>query len=250
MTLFSVTQPVARFGGAVWSPAPAPRPRPDPYPCFYARRYARHGQGHDAGGGGGTRLPTNPGQHVPPVSEAGPDLVRKAGGLHKFIAWDGAMLTDSGGFQVFSLEELRKITEEGVKFKSHLDGTEHFFSPERSIEVQHGLGADVIMAFDECPPYPCTEELTRAATERTHRWLERCQVYHDAQGTGQVSCSGSRRAGSYEGPAGGERPVCRRRGTRRASRWGACRWGSRPSMMQAAVGWSLPHFCLRTSRAI
>src|SRR6185312_2573165 len=80
----------------------------------------------------------------------GHERVRTAGGLHRFIAWDGAMLTDSGGYQVFSLEDLRKITDDGVTFKSHLDGSMQFFSPERSIEVQHALGADIIMAFDEC----------------------------------------------------------------------------------------------------
>ena len=127
----------------------------------------------------------------------GHELIRKAGGLHKFIGWDGAMLTDSGGFQVFSLEELRKITEEGVKFKSHLDGSEHFFSPERSIEVQHALGADIIMAFDECPPYPCSEQATRQATERTHRWLERCTAYHAAQDTPQ-HLFGIAQGGVYE----------------------------------------------------
>jgi queuine tRNA-ribosyltransferase len=115
----------------------------------------------------------------------GHELIRRAGGLPKFIAWDGAMLTDSGGFQVFSLQDLRKITEDGAAFKSHLDGTEHFFSPERSLEVQHALGADIVMAFDECPPYPSTHALTSDATERTHRWLVRCKEYHDAQHTDQ-----------------------------------------------------------------
>ena len=179
-------------------------------------------------------------QHLPSVSAARPvNSCKQAGGLHKFIAWDGAMLTDSGGFQVFSLEELRKITEEGVKFKSHLDGSEHFFSPERSIEVQHGLGADIIMAFDECPPYPCTEELTRAATERTHRWLERCEptTTHKERGS---SCSGSRR--------GGRTSTC---GPRAPSSWprmdtpgiavGGVSVGEPPEMMQEAVGWSIPH---------
>ena len=84
----------------------------------------------------------------------GHELVREAGGLHRFMNWDGAILTDSGGFQVFSLGDLRKISEEGVKFRSHIDGSSHFFTPEKSIEVQNALGSDIIMAFDECAPYP------------------------------------------------------------------------------------------------
>ena len=127
----------------------------------------------------------------------GHELVRRAGGLHKFIAWDGAMLTDSGGFQVFSLQDLRKITEDGVAFKSHLDGGEHFFSPERSIEVQHALGSDIVMAFDECPPYPSTYDATRDATHRTHRWLERCVAYHKEAGTNQL-LFGIAQGGTYE----------------------------------------------------
>ena len=98
---------------------------------------------------------------------------------------------------MFSLEELRKITEDGVMFQSYLDGSKHFFSPERSLEVQHSLGADIIMAFDECPPFPCTEEATRGATERTHRWLERCVSYHASQGTNQL-LFGIAQGGTYE----------------------------------------------------
>jgi queuine tRNA-ribosyltransferase len=116
----------------------------------------------------------------------GHELVRRAGGLHKFISWDGAMLTDSGGFQVFSLEDLRSISEDGVLFKSHLDGTQHLFTPERSIEIQHSLGADIIMAFDECPPYPAEQSAVAAATDRTHRWLERCVTYHKDSGSQQL----------------------------------------------------------------
>jgi queuine tRNA-ribosyltransferase len=127
----------------------------------------------------------------------GHELIRRAGGLHKFIAWDGAMLTDSGGYQVFSLQDLRKITDAGVKFKSHLDGSEHVFSPERSIEVQHALGSDIVMAFDECPPYPSTYDATRDATERTHRWLERCVAYHKEQNTNQL-LFGIAQGGTYE----------------------------------------------------
>jgi queuine tRNA-ribosyltransferase len=105
----------------------------------------------------------------------GEALIRRAGGLHRFIGWDGALLTDSGGFQVFSLAGLRKITEEGVAFKSYLDGSAHFFSPEVVIDIEWALGADIIMAFDECPPYPCPLEEARRSMERTHRWERRCR---------------------------------------------------------------------------
>ena len=169
----------------------------------------------------------------------GPDLVQSAGGLHRFISWDGAMLTDSGGFQVFSLEELRKISEDGVKFKSHLDGSEHFFSPERSIAVQHALGADVIMAFDECPPFPCTEEATRAATERTHRWLTRCANYHAAQDTRQL-LFGIAQGGTYENLRVESAQFVAAMDTPGIA-VGGVSVGESPEQMQEAVGWSVPH---------
>jgi queuine tRNA-ribosyltransferase len=109
----------------------------------------------------------------------GEDIIKEAGGLHKFMAWKKPMLTDSGGFQVFSLSKIRKITEEGVTFKSPLDGRMIHISPEKSIQIQNALGADVIMAFDECPPYPATREEVVAATDRTYRWLERCFAAHE-----------------------------------------------------------------------
>ena len=108
----------------------------------------------------------------------GADLVEKAGGLHKFMNWNHPILTDSGGFQVFSLSKLNKITEDGVEFKSHLDGSTHFFSPEKSIEIQNKLGADIIMAFDECSDYGVSYEYARKAMDRTHKWLDRCYKYH------------------------------------------------------------------------
>lgn len=104
----------------------------------------------------------------------GSDVVAELGGLHGFMNWNRAILTDSGGFQVFSLGATNVIDEDGVTFRSHLDGTLHRFTPERAIAIQEQLGADVIMAFDECAPYPTTVEYARAAMERTHRWLERC----------------------------------------------------------------------------
>ncbi len=103
----------------------------------------------------------------------GAELVRKAGGLHRFMNWTHGILTDSGGFQVFSLGELRKITEDGVNFRSHIDGSEKFLSPEISIETQAALGSDIAMAFDECIPYPADYDYAKASTERTHRWAER-----------------------------------------------------------------------------
>ncbi len=108
----------------------------------------------------------------------GADIVAKAGGLHKFMNWDGPILTDSGGFQVFSLAERRKITEEGVSFKNHLNGDQLFFSPEVAIDIQEKLGADIIMSFDECIPYPSDYEYTKKSTERTLRWAKRGQVAH------------------------------------------------------------------------
>ncbi|MBD2313827.1 tRNA guanosine(34) transglycosylase Tgt [Desertifilum sp. FACHB-1129] len=110
--------------------------------------------------------------------QPGESLVAKAGGLHQFMRWDGPMLTDSGGFQVFSLSQLRTITDKGVTFRSPRDGRMIEITPERSIQIQNQLGADVIMAFDECPPYPATREEVEAATQRTYRWLERCIQAH------------------------------------------------------------------------
>jgi len=102
------------------------------------------------------------------------DILEKAGGLHKFMNWDRNILTDSGGYQVYSLSANRKIKEEGVKFKSHIDGSYHFFSPENVMEIQRTIGADIIMAFDECTPYPCDYRYAKRSMHMTHRWLDRC----------------------------------------------------------------------------
>lgn len=111
--------------------------------------------------------------------QPGESIVQQAGGLHRFMNWQGPILTDSGGFQVFSLSEMRSITDHGVTFRSPKDGQFIHLTPERSIEIQNALGADVIMAFDECPPYPASREAVQKATERTYRWLERCiQAHH------------------------------------------------------------------------
>ena len=110
----------------------------------------------------------------------GEDLIREAGGLHRFMAWDRPILTDSGGFQVFSLAGIRKIREEGVAFQSHLDGSRRFISPEGSMDIQHALGSDIMMAFDVCTAYPCDHDTARDAMDRTHRWAERCKAHHEA----------------------------------------------------------------------
>ncbi len=109
----------------------------------------------------------------------GVETVRRMGGLHRFMSWDRAILTDSGGFQVFSLTDLRKVSEEGVAFRSHLDGSSHFLSPEKAMEVQIGLGADIIMAFDECTEYPADAARARASMELTVRWGARCKNYFE-----------------------------------------------------------------------
>jgi queuine tRNA-ribosyltransferase len=104
----------------------------------------------------------------------GLDIIGSAGGIHKFIQWERPVLTDSGGYQVYSLASIRKLTGEGVKFQSHIDGSTHLFSPEKVIEIQRTIGADIIMAFDECTPYPCTLDYAGNSMEITHRWLGRC----------------------------------------------------------------------------
>lgn len=104
----------------------------------------------------------------------GTSVLQKAGGLHRFIHWQKPMLTDSGGYQVYSLSGMRKLTEEGVKFQSHIDGSYHIFTPENVMDIQRQIGADIIMAFDECTPYPCSYDYARKSMHLTHRWLDRC----------------------------------------------------------------------------
>ena len=138
----------------------------------------------------------------------GVETVRRFGGLHGFMAWPRAILTDSGGFQVFSLNELRKVSEEGVTFRSHLDGSSHFFSPESAMAAQIGLGADIIMAFDECTEYPADAARTKASMELTLRWAERSKKYFEEHkhevpwggrahvGTAALGCPSGRRPDS------------------------------------------------------
>jgi len=113
----------------------------------------------------------------------GSEIIRRLGGLHKFMSWDGPILTDSGGYQVFSLSELRKVTPQGVRFKSHLDGSEHEFTPETSMMVQRDLGSDLVMVLDDCPKYPVTEDEAARSLEITHGWAERCRRFslHEGQ---------------------------------------------------------------------
>ena len=111
----------------------------------------------------------------------GEKLIQEAGGLHKFMSWNKPILTDSGGFQVFSLAGIRTIKEEGVTFQSHLDGSRHFIGPEESMDIQMALGSDICMAFDVCSPYPCDYDTARVNMDRTHRWAERCKVHHNRE---------------------------------------------------------------------
>src|SRR5216684_4345259 len=127
----------------------------------------------------------------------GHELIRRMGGLHRFMSWPRALLTDSGGFQVFSLNELRKVSEEGVKFRSHLDGSSHFFSPEHSMDVQMALGADIIMAFDECTEYPADRARARQSLELTLRWAKRSQQHFNAHTNGGQSLFGIVQGGMF-----------------------------------------------------
>ncbi len=126
----------------------------------------------------------------------GHKLIEKAGGLHKFMNWDRPILTDSGGFQVFSLGPLRKIREEGVEFRSHLDGSKHFISPEIAVEIQNSLGSDIMMAFDECAPYPADYDYVKNSLERTTRWAKRCKDAH--KNTDQQALFGIIQGGMYK----------------------------------------------------
>ena len=126
----------------------------------------------------------------------GHELIKKAGGLHKFMNWDKPILTDSGGFQVFSLASFRKIEEEGVHFQSHIDGSKHFLSPEKAMEIQNALGADIIMAFDECAPWPAEYDYVKNSMELTLRWLKRCKKAH--KDTGRQALFGIIQGGTYD----------------------------------------------------
>ncbi len=171
----------------------------------------------------------------------GHKLIERAGGLHRYIAWDGSMLTDSGGYQVFSLGALRKITDDGVAFKSYIDGSAHFFTPEFSLEIQHSLGADIIMAFDHCPPYPCSREDTAEATERTYRWAKRCVQYHGEQNRAdRQTLFGICQGGVYEDLRIESAQQIDSLGFKGMA-IGGVSVGEPIEKMRAAVEWSVPH---------
>ncbi len=116
----------------------------------------------------------------------GDELIRNAGGIHGFMSWDRNILTDSGGFQVMSLQKFRKISEEGIEFQSHIDGSYHFFTPERVMDIEHNLGADIIMVLDECAPNPCSQKYAKESAEMSLRWAERCKIKHEKLGGEQA----------------------------------------------------------------
>ena len=164
----------------------------------------------------------------------GVETIRQMGGLHRFMSWDRAILTDSGGFQVFSLNDLRKVNEEGVAFRSHLDGSPHFLSPEKAMEAQIGLGADIIMAFDECTEYPADAQRVRASMELTLRWARRCKNYFEEH-KHEVPWEGSRQPSAFsrqEGPVGSGQ----RAGGSRQSLFGIVQGGMEPELRRESAG--------------
>jgi queuine tRNA-ribosyltransferase len=171
----------------------------------------------------------------------GHERIRRLGGLAKFMSWEGSMLTDSGGFQVFSMNDLNRVTEDGVTFKSHLDGSMHHFTPEHSIDVQHALGADIIMAFDECPAYPATKDVVAAATSRTHRWADRCVAFHHNNGDPESqSLFGICQGGSFEDlRVESAQEIASRPFPGIAI--GGVSVGEPTDLMRQAVAWSVPH---------
>ena len=168
--------------------------RGDPHPGLHAGRDPGDGQVADAGNGPGNRGADHPRQHVSPLSPARPRADEALGGLHRFMNWTRPILTDSGGFQVFSLGALRKITEEGVAFQSHIDGSSHFLTPEKAVEIQEALGSDIIMCFDECTHYPAEFEYAEKSMEMTTRWAARCKAQG---GTPEAALFGIVQGGIY-----------------------------------------------------
>ena len=145
-------------------------------PGVYARGHLCHGQDPDAGGLAGDRRRHHPEQHLSSLSAARGGDYPALGGLHRFMHWDGPILTDSGGYQIFSLAPFRTMSEEGVTFRSHLDGSSHFLTPEAVVGLQEALGVDIMICLDECPGYPAPEAEVRAAADLTLRWAARCQA--------------------------------------------------------------------------
>ena len=156
------------------------------YACLYASGHSGISKSHDAGTGCLYRRPDHPVKHLSSDAQAGPERVERLGGVRKLMGWDGPLLTDSGGFQVMSLGPLRNISEQGVSFKSHLDGSIFDLTPERSTQIQHMLDATITMAFDECTPFPATYDEARASMELSMRWAARSRSAYVARtGYGQ-----------------------------------------------------------------
>lgn len=128
----------------------------------------------------------------------GDEIIKKAGGLHKFMSWDRPVLTDSGGYQVFSLADLRKISKDGVEFQSHIDGARHFFTPERVMDIQHNLGADITMCFDECTPYPCEKDYARRSMELSLSWADKCKEQFKKNNSNEQSLFGIIHGGMHK----------------------------------------------------
>ncbi len=169
----------------------------------------------------------------------GLDVMRAFGGLHAFMRWDGPILTDSGGYQVFSLAKIRKITEEGVHFQNHLDGTPTFIGPETAMEIQSVLGSDINMAFDECPPYPCEHDYAAKSLDLTLRWARRCRDWAAAHPTSETTGLPQLRFGIVQGATFAD---LREKAARALARWigtatrsAACPWASRRTEMMLAV---------------
>lgn len=153
---------------------------------LHARRHGGERQGHCTGRSGCYRCPDYSRQYLSSLSSPGDELIARRGGLHEFNAWRRPILTDSGGFQVFSLEGLRKITDEGVEFRSHLDGSKHFFSPEKVISIQRNLNSDIMMQLDQCIGFGATREEARKAAELSARWARRCREAYPAGTAGNL----------------------------------------------------------------
>ncbi len=159
----------------------------------------------------------------------GLDVIRHFGGLHRFMNWDGPILTDSGGYQIFSLAKLRKITDEGVRFQNHLDGTPTFISPEIAMEIQAALGSDIAMVLDECPPWPCEHDYAARSLEMTIRWARRCKEQSESDHSGfTLPCFRSRASSSSGSCRARPSPICGARARRR-------RWRSGSMGMRSAV---------------
>jgi queuine tRNA-ribosyltransferase len=190
------------------------------------------------------RRPDHPRQYLPSLAAPGQEVIAAHGGLHGFMRWDGPILTDSGGFQVWSLTHLRKISEMGVKFASPIDGQRLMLSPEKSMEIQKTLNSDIVMIFDECTPYPADHDTARISMELSLRWAERSKVAHEGNPNALFAIV---QGGMYEDLR--ERSLEKlTKSASTATRWAACRWASRRRTWSASsTTWAIA--CRRTNRA-